>query len=69
MKHTHPTTPFLSIPITPCCHSNHYLFLTWFNDWLTLERFAEYYSMTTKRAQRIINKGRAIHEAQFGSIA
>lgn len=44
------------------------MFLTWFNDFLTIEYFAEYYGLSVHRARVVINKGRAIHESQFGSI-
>lgn len=56
------------IPVKPNADSNHYLFLSWFNNFLSIERFAEYCDVANKRAERIIIKGRAIHESQFGSI-
>jgi len=39
------------------------LFLSWINDFLTLERFAEYYDLDTEQARAVISEGRAIHEA------
>ena len=44
------------------------MFLTFFNDFLTVAYFAEYYCLTEHEARVVINKGHAIHEAQFGSI-
>lgn len=39
------------------------LFLSWVNDFVTVEKFAGYYGITTRdRAYRIINAGRTIHE-------
>ena len=38
------------------------LFLDYFNNFLTIERFAEYYGTTLEKAQRIIDIGRKCHE-------
>lgn len=38
------------------------MFLDWFNNFLTIERFAEYYGVTVEEAQAIIAKGRQEHE-------
>jgi len=43
------------------------LYLSWFNDFLTLPRFAEYYGMDEKQALRAINKGRVLHNDRFGN--
>ena len=41
------------------------LYLDYFNNFLTIKGFADYYAMTETEAQEVIDKGRAIHEAQF----
>lgn len=38
------------------------LFLDWFNNFLTVERFAEYYNLTIEQARRLIEEGRKLHE-------
>ena len=45
---------------------NHRLYLDWFNNFLTIERFAEYYEISVKHARRVICKGRVIHQDKFG---
>ena len=37
------------------------MYLDYFNNFLTVERFAEYYSISTDKAHEIINKGRTIN--------
>jgi hypothetical protein len=37
------------------------LYLDWFNNFLTVDRFAEYYGLTVKQASRVINTGRALN--------
>ena len=37
------------------------MYLDYFNSFLTVERFADYYSLSMEQAQEIINKGRAIN--------
>ena len=37
------------------------LYLDWFNDFLTVARFAEYHGMTESKALRVINTGRALN--------
>jgi len=49
-------------------HSNQKMFLSWFNEFLSIERFAEYWGISEKLAKKTINKGRIIHESQFSSI-
>lgn len=39
----------------------HALYLSWFNDFLSVEYFAEYYSLTLEQAMRCIDIGRRIH--------
>jgi hypothetical protein len=39
----------------------HFAYITWFNDFLTVKCFAEYFKLDLKTAKNIINKGRAIH--------
>mgnify|MGYP007048010812 CR=1 FL=1 len=41
-------------------------FLSYFNDFLTIPRFAEYYELSEHNARVIINKGRKLHQDQFG---
>lgn len=36
-------------------------FLEWLNDFLTIERFAEYHGMEQLHAQRLIKLGRKVH--------
>lgn len=36
------------------------LYLDWVNNFLTVEKFADYYMITVKRANKIINQGRKI---------
>lgn len=43
------------------------LYREWFNDFLTIPRFAEYIGFSEKRAIRIINKGRVLHNDIFGN--
>jgi len=42
------------------------MFLDWFNNFLTIERFAEYYGYSIQQARRVIAKGRTLHQDQFG---
>lgn len=37
------------------------MYLSWFNDFLTIEKFAEFYNITTLKAFSIIKKGRIIN--------
>ena len=41
--------------------NNEALYLDWLNNFLTLDRFAEYYSMTREDASQAINAGRDDH--------
>lgn len=38
------------------------MFLDWFNNFLTIKRFAEYYGMTIDDAKKLIEEGRKLHE-------
>ena len=42
------------------------LFLDYWNNWLTLERFAEHYGMTREQALRIIAEGKESLEPRAG---
>ena len=42
------------------------MFLEFFNDWLTLSAFASYYGIHEKKAQKVLNKGRVLHQDAFG---
>jgi hypothetical protein len=41
------------------------LYLDYFNNFISVKGFADYYAMTEKEAQETIDNGRALHEAQF----
>ena len=38
------------------------LYLEWFNNYLTVEKFAEHYQVTEKDAVNLLNYGRRYHE-------
>ena len=38
------------------------LYLDWFNNFLTVERFAEYYGMPVSKAYRVIRIGRHLNQ-------
>ena len=38
------------------------MFLDWKNNFLTVGRFAEYYSLTIDKANEVINKGQELNE-------
>ena len=38
------------------------LYLDWFNNFLTIERFAEYYNMTVEQAEKVIEIGKKMFE-------
>ena len=48
-------------------HEYAILYREWFNDFLTLNYFAEYLGVHPKRAQRYINKGYVLHNDIFGN--
>ena len=37
------------------------MYLEWFNDFITVDKFAEYHSITRKEAVHILNIGRKYH--------
>ena len=41
------------------------LFLDYFNNFLTVERFASYHGMSEEKARRVICLGRKLHENSF----
>jgi hypothetical protein len=49
------------------------LFLDYCNNFITVARFAEYYALTLRQAENVINNGRILHNAnierQRGDIA
>jgi len=47
-------------------HASIMLYLEWRNNFLTIERFAEYYGAPVQKAKRLINKGRVLHHDAFG---
>jgi uncharacterized protein YpbB len=40
----------------------HAMYLDWVNNFITIARFAECYSLSEKDAERVINIGRVIHD-------
>jgi hypothetical protein len=44
------------------------LYLDWVNNFLTVERFAEYYGLDTNEAEKQILIGRKIHNQRTGKI-
>jgi hypothetical protein len=45
------------------------LFLSWFNDFLSVDTFAEYYGLTDDfQALRVIEQGRELHEKYVEEI-
>lgn len=40
------------------------IYLEYFNDWLTVSRMAEYYSVSEAKLNHLINAGRKAHEKQ-----
>ena len=44
------------------------LYLEWWNDWLTLERFAEYHGLSVGDAEALINMGRQYHNQRASRI-
>tara|TARA_R110000824_G_scaffold42506_4_gene125129 strand:+ start:2642 stop:2869 length:228 start_codon:yes stop_codon:yes gene_type:complete len=40
-------------------------YLDWINNFISIERFAEYYASSEKDANKVIDRGREIHGAQF----
>ena len=41
----------------------HYAYITWFNDFLTIKYFAEYFELDIQFARKIIAKGREINQS------
>lgn len=39
-----------------------FIFMDWFNNFLSVERFAEYYGLEIEQAEKVINVGRKIHD-------
>lgn len=44
------------------------LYLEWWNDWLTVERFAEYHGVSVADATTLINMGREYHNQRAERI-
>ena len=51
----------INIPINGKNYSLEYLYLDWFNNFITVSYFAEYYDITEDQANYIINMGRKFH--------
>lgn len=45
------------------------LYLSWLNDFLTVERFAEHYNLSVEEAKTLIELGRANHERVVEALA
>lgn len=43
----------------------HLMYLDWFNNFLTIARFASYYDITEWQARRVIRLGKRIHEKDY----
>ena len=39
-----------------------FIFIDWFNNFLTVDRFAEYYGLEIEQARKAIEAGREIHD-------
>jgi hypothetical protein len=44
------------------------MYLDWVNNFLTIEVFANYYHLTAKQAQFVINSGRQYHEESLKEV-
>tara|TARA_R100000773_G_scaffold23135_1_gene20409 strand:- start:3984 stop:4154 length:171 start_codon:yes stop_codon:yes gene_type:complete len=38
------------------------MYLDWFNNFLTVQAFADHYQLSTEKAEQVINQGRYEHE-------
>ena len=47
---------------------NHKMFLDWVNNFISIGYYASHYSLSVKKAQKIIRKGYLVHESQFSSM-
>lgn len=45
---------------------NHQLFLDYYNNFLTMERFTSWYGMSPQKAKATLLKGRVIHQDRLG---
>jgi len=57
-----PTNVELELAVEKAADHFQELYLDWFNNFLTLDRFAEYYELSTEKANQHINIGRKIHQ-------
>ena len=39
-----------------------FIFMDWFNNFLTVERFAEHYNLKIEEARKVIDAGREVHD-------
>ena len=44
------------------------LYLDWFNNYLSVEVFAEHYQIAVEDAKKIISIGRSIHNYEFAEV-
>ena len=63
------TNIFTPEPIIYIKQNLQHVFLDWFNNFLTVEKFAEHYGLTEAQAAQVIELGKQIHEAQFSEAA
>ena len=47
---------------------NHIKYIDWFNNYLSIECFADHNGLSDKRAYRVLLKGRAINYSNYGYI-
>tara|TARA_R110001583_G_scaffold165876_2_gene318635 strand:- start:376 stop:534 length:159 start_codon:yes stop_codon:yes gene_type:complete len=45
-----------------------YLYLDWFNNFLSTERFREYYNLSIAEAENIIDRGREINHSKHEKL-
>ena len=45
-----------------------FIFIDWFNNFLTVDRFAEYYGLEIEQAKKAIEAGRKIHDKRAEAL-
>lgn len=56
---------FTTEPIIYIKQNLQHVYLDYFNNFLTLAKFAEHYGLTEAQAETVIQLGKEIHETQF----
>lgn len=59
------TRIFNNEPIIYIKHNLQHVYLDYFNNFLTLEKFAEHYGLDLEQAKNVIALGKDIHEKQI----